>query len=1035
MSSQLPPSVQRTLRAVVRRRRGLAALLAGAWSCVGVGVLLAGAHLVPDLPFSSLEAVRPLAHLWLVMWLVGPSLLILLPVWRRTRSAFGVARAIDAVASGTRGSLGAAVDITTGPLLPEVSEAGSMGRLLDLHLSQAEAAAELIRPSELLPLASLGRIATLGPALVVLGAFVAGLHGPLTAQGLGLLFAPLPLEMIATQADDESTLPVTLVLKNLDLVLTPPAYSGREPLRLEGTTGDFSALPGTSVRLEADVEHGRADARLVWVSGDGVPSTGEVANGELQLDFVTGLRASYRVEIVVGEGREPLRTRAFRVQALRDDPPLLELTGPADGKEVHPDDPVTLGVRTSDDFALHKLTLVVERRGRVLSRRPLADVEGKSSWEGDVVWLPSAEIGRQGGRLSLVVEAFDNDTVLGPKVTRSAPLKLYVPTARDHHSRVLSLKRRLLDQGLDLLADLLVAVADANTRTRTQAATEEFDRQDDLARGFFKTAAELAAAMEKDDLERRDVYLGLGMLVQNLGRKWTPLRDDVARFVRTSKTLHLQRSVVSRLRTHREGAISELERIVLDLSAFVDLQIGDRVAEELADLAPDLADLSSLIRRAEQGDNLDSEIGSALSDLAEQMNKLAQALAERSSGPNDGFANQVPEELGEDLMTEIAQLLKEGKHAEALEKLREAMEAVSALQEQLAEESSEMAGSQVSAELQARIEEALAELNSLESRQSALIEETAELEERLGGAPGLSPEERVALAADIERLRDHLEQLPPEQADGMFRAQLRNWARVADRLAFNLGEKFAAGSLDEAASLSENVAEYLGEIARTAEESPGGTPGRASALRESSEGQRLAVSVAERLRKAEEEARAGQSQAAKKSDGLRGAQASVRQGLGALDKRLKELGGSAYNPARGRDQLATAGQLMERAEARMKAGELGAAHATETDALRQLQALRQSLEDSSRSMQQSGRMGGGGLARGRPGQEGAGDPWRRLDEWRGGANPEDSAVELTDPEDFVSPEAFRSLIQREAAGDAPKRYKPMNSSYYEELIR
>jgi hypothetical protein len=41
----------------------------------------------------------------------------------------------------------------------------------------------------------------------------------------------------------------------------------------------------------------------------------------------------------------------------------------------------------------------------------------------------------------------------------------------------------------------------------------------------------------------------------------------------------------------------------------------------------------------------------------------------------------------------------------------------------------------------------------------------------------------------------------------------------------------------------------------------------------------------------------------------------------------------------------------------------------------------------------------------------------------------------SDPEDFVSPEAFRSLIQKEAAGEAPKRYKPLNNSYYEELAR
>ena len=44
-------------------------------------------------------------------------------------------------------------------------------------------------------------------------------------------------------------------------------------------------------------------------------------------------------------------------------------------------------------------------------------------------------------------------------------------------------------------------------------------------------------------------------------------------------------------------------------------------------------------------------------------------------------------------------------------------------------------------------------------------------------------------------------------------------------------------------------------------------------------------------------------------------------------------------------------------------------------------------------------------------------------------------VELPDPEDFVSPEAFRSLVQEGSVGDAPGRYRPLNRSYYEELVR
>jgi hypothetical protein len=125
---------------------------------------------------------------------------------------------------------------------------------------------------------------------------------------------------------------------------------------------------------------------------------------------------------------------------------------------------------------------------------------------------------------------------------------------------------------------------------------------------------------------------------------------------------------------------------------------------------------------------------------------------------------------------------------------------------------------------------------------------------------------------------------------------------------------------------------------------------------------------------------------------------------------------------------------MQRAESRLDAGELPAALGSEADALKQLGALRESLENSQQAMQNSKRMGA------RPGGSGSGDSgrqasWRQLQDWNGGADPDANRVELTDPDDFVSPEAFRSLIQEEASGDAPKRYRPLNNSYYEELVR
>ncbi|HCP48358.1 MAG TPA: hypothetical protein DIU15_20135 [Deltaproteobacteria bacterium] len=84
------------------------------------------------------------------------------------------------------------------------------------------------------------------------------------------------------------------------------------------------------------------------------------------------------------------------------------------------------------------------------------------------------------------------------------------------------------------------------------------------------------------------------------------------------------------------------------------------------------------------------------------------------------------------------------------------------------------------------------------------------------------------------------------------------------------------------------------------------------------------------------------------------------------------------------------------------------------------------------AMQSGGSMGAGAMARSGSGRSSLGSR-PRSDGILGESGNQD--VEMPEPEDFVGPEAFRSLVQEGAAEDAPDRYRPYNHSYYEELVR
>ena len=171
------------------------------------------------------------------------------------------------------------------------------------------------------------------------------------------------------------------------------------------------------------------------------------------------------------------------------------------------------------------------------------------------------------------------------------------------------------------------------------------------------------------------------------------------------------------------------------------------------------------------------------------------------------------------------------------------------------------------------------------------------------------------------------------------------------------------------------------------------------------------------------------------SDKPRLTQDRLRSDVGRLRAQLEDrsaLGGGAYNPISGRESLEAAGQLMGGASQGLSQGRLGQALQSERGALEQLKSFREALEASQQAMQSTGGMGQGMVAR-RGGTQGQGDPWQRMEGMTGDSN--GGQGELPDPKDFVSPEAFRSLVQEGAASDAPDRYRPLNSSYYEELLR
>ncbi|MCO4771572.1 MAG: hypothetical protein KDA24_16185 [Deltaproteobacteria bacterium] len=1011
--NSLPETVLRKLASVRRRRRALALLEAACWALLGLAVLLGVLALLPE--GSAAPWIRGLARVWVAACVIVPTAMFVVPPWRRTRSWSGLARAVDDRVPETGDRLLTAVDLAGALDRDSIAEPETI-RLAQQHLGAAEKIIDSVQPEQILPVTGLHPSTLLGPvAAMAIAALWSFSSGPFE-RGLDAVFGPVPVDESAV-ADAAPEDVVTLTLRNLAIRLVPPSYSGRAEVVLDGTTGDIVALPGTRVFLEAESNSAGKAAQARLESSE-TPVEGQLDGKRLSLEFVTDNSTWYRVLVPRGLGRAPLQSRRFVIDLLPDRPPELEVLAPAGPLTLAPADSVPMQVRASDDFALSRLEQVVLIDGNEVLRVPVAPVQGLAAYDDLLRWSPESLEGK-GGDLEFVVEAWDNDLVNGPKVTRSRPVEIYVPTAKDQHRKVLALKRELADAALDMLAGLLVSNLDGQRRNQKKAVLAEHDQQAALADSFFRVASELFEAMARDDLEEGNAFAGILQLVRNLDTQWSGVVEYVENEVRAVDRPFVHPVVVRNLISGREPVISELEQIVLDLSSFIDLHQGESVRGELADLGNELADMQELLRRADDGEPMDEELAAAMQKVRERMAELAKKLADRSSGPDDGFQNSMPGALSKDLLAEVEELIKQGRFEEAMEKLREADDAVADMEEQLANEAPQMAGAQNRDALDQALSEAIEQAKELEQQQGQVLQQAKELAERFSDPQADEAIEEIR--KDIAELSEQVEALR-EGGNGPFAPSgaERQAVRSASFEVQGVEQALNEGMPDEAAAYAREAESRLKGAARAAQDTD-------RAKRERAAG-KLAGSIAKKLDDLDAQQRQRQAQAKQAGQQAGQQQGGVANGVAQLQQKMNEMGGSAFNPAGARGNLQNAEQLMRRAQGQLGQGDPGRAQSSGEDGQNQLRQFRESLEGTQQALREGGSGQSGPKMAQRPGQG--------QTRWDSQGDPEDTGkVELTDPDEFVGPEAFRALLQEGAQGDAPDRYKPLNGTYYEELVR
>jgi hypothetical protein len=797
----------------------------------------------------------------------------------------------------------------------------------------------------------------------------------------------------------------TPIVGDIEITLEFPAYTGRPPLALPASSGDFRALAGTVAHIETTALVPAVEAELVFED----ESTGELAlhvdGDRLSGAFTVTDAAAYRFLLRRSGGAATAESRPHVIELEPDAPPRVELYAPADELDVTDQKRIELAYTAEDDFGLLDLALVWTPEGGEPGRMALPPpgperraAQGKFLWDLAGVPLPP------GARVTYHIEARDNDDVRGPNVGRSRSFALRVFSPRERQEQLVARQQEAFEQLLRLLGARLVAPGD------DLEARRELHRQATALVGLLGAVVADAREGERAGRDLVEALADIHARLDKLARAERDLLGGADAPGRRGRA-----PAPARLAANDRKQIAELERDALLLADWLDrqrLEAMNAITDEIRAGRERLKELFEEYARTGSAETL-AEIQRELRALEQRMAELDEERGQLGAETLDRFMNleAVTQDDARSCVDRVRTLLEAGDVAGARAEMEKCSGELDQLAGDLEQSLAELRGDKFS-EQQQRLEELIGEVADLAHDQDRIADEADRLTERYAEAAaerlaGAGKEVRARASETIAQLRKRLEQVPRDGLTPYSQEELP----VAEQRLGDVEEMLEDGDLAAALEMARQAARGLESVeAELGADVEGGEPWNertAEARDQVGRAVPLARGLVEQLEQATPSpgdimSGADQEQLRR----LRKQQQAVRERTKKLGQRARQAGAelpgeAAEAMSRGLDGAA---QQMDAAERRMKAGDPSGS--------------RQQARGAADKLEQLGKD-----ARGAARQQIAGRGMR------------DEPVRIPGADEYKAPAEFREEILEAMKKQAPDGFGEQVKRYYEELIR
>jgi len=463
------------------------------------------------------------------------------------------------------------------------------------------------------------------------------------------------------------------ILTDLELTLTPPAYTNEPQTVLSDNGGNVQALEGTRVAVKGTSNNPLSGA---WVRfDDGDEKAVDFDGHEVSFGFTALEDGQYSVLLADSIGYKTGDPLLYTVEVFKDHAPSLDVVEPGGDTAMPRNQKINVGFIASDDYGVRNAAIHYRRGGEAEFQRvgvPLGDQAGAREVAAAYQWDLSDVTLFPGNFIEYYVEVADNNVVTGPGVTRSRTFQITVPTMAQLYDKVQEEEAQRSDMFEQAIQE------SKDFRERLEKITREFIKTEKMEwsqkKEIDKAVEKQASVDEKIDQIKQSLDETLQqmsdneMTSQKIGEKLEEIRDLLDQI--DSKELQeymkeLQEAVeklkpedirkaLENINTTAEEMLEKLERTASLLKQIQKEQKMEELVRKSRDLMNEQKDL------ADETAGADADDQGQMEDLARRQDELAKKADEMKDAV-DQMAQEADDAETSEQMENMSQQLQQSQ--------------------------------------------------------------------------------------------------------------------------------------------------------------------------------------------------------------------------------------------------------------------------------------------------------------------------------------------------------------------------------------